>query len=216
MPIPSRPIPNPRHRQRPTRPGTAVPRKSLSATPQNNADWRAEMALLPEVGPKSVPMRLSGSMSREAKELSSSVEGKRDVGLERLIVDGKDKRGKRATTATTLGFDFVANPHVIALSESEIPNAPDDPVPRPISLLTTTKSASARPDATSSALSNTPVTPALLATRPDSDGEDEDDHSDDDWEHISALSRPEQVELRDENVCSDGEEDVIVLEGRQG
>lgn len=116
-----------------------------------------------------------------------------------------------ATTATTLGFDFVANPHVIALSESEIPNAPDDPVPRPISLLTTTKSASARPHAISSALSNSPATPALLATRPDSDGEDEDDHSDDDWEHISALSRPEQVELRDENVCSDGEEDVIVL-----
>lgn len=91
MPIPSRPIPNPRHRQRPTRPGAAVPRKSLSATPQNTADWRAEMALLPEIGPKSAPMKLSGSMGREAKELSRSVEGKRDVGLERLIMDGRDK-----------------------------------------------------------------------------------------------------------------------------
>lgn len=69
----------------------------------------------------------------------------------------------------------------------------------------------AHPDATSGALFNTPTTPALLATRSDSDGEDEDDHGDDDWEHISALSRPEQVEQRDENVCSDGEEDVIVL-----
>ncbi|OWZ36130.1 hypothetical protein C356_04820 [Cryptococcus neoformans c45] len=211
MPIPSRPIPNPRHRQRPTRPGAAVPRKSLSATPQNTADWRAEMALLPEVGPKSVPMKLSGSMGREAKELSMSVEGKRDVGLERLIMDGRDKRGKRTTTATTLGFDFVTNPQVIALSEGEIPNAPDDLVPKPISLLTTTKSTLAHPDATSDALFNTPTTPALLATRSDSDGEDEDDHGDDDWEHISALSRPEQVEQRDENVCSDGEEDVIVL-----
>lgn len=229
MPIPSRPIPNPRHRQRPTRPGAAVPRKSLSATPQNTADWHAEMALLPEVGPKSVPMKLSGSMGREAKELSRSVEGKRDVGLERLIMDGRDKRGKRsmstsnaahlecfinaviATTATTLGFDFVTNPQVIALSEGEIPNAPDDLVPKPISLLTTTKSTLAHPDATSGALFNTPTTPALLATRSDSDGEDEDDHGDDDWEHISALSRPEQVEQRDENVCSDGEEDVIVL-----
>lgn len=53
------------------------------------------MALLPEVGPKSVPMKLSGSMGREAKELSRSVEGKRDVGLERLIMDGRDRRGKR-------------------------------------------------------------------------------------------------------------------------
>lgn len=116
-----------------------------------------------------------------------------------------------ATTATTLGFDFVTNPQVIALSEGEIPNAPDDLVPKPISLLTTTKSTSTHPDPTSRALSNTPTTPALLATRSDSDGEDEDDHGDDDWEHISALSRAEQVEERDENMCSDGEEDVIVL-----
>lgn len=58
------------------------------------------MALLPEIGPKSVPMKLSGSMGREAKELSRSVEGKRDVGLERLIMDGRDKRGKRSMSTS--------------------------------------------------------------------------------------------------------------------
>lgn len=45
-------------------------------------------------------MKLSGSMGREAKELSRSVEGKRDVGLERLIMDGRDKRGKRSMSTS--------------------------------------------------------------------------------------------------------------------
>lgn len=54
------------------------------------------MVLLLEIGLKSVLMKLSGLMGREVKELSRSVEGKRDVGLERFIMDGRDKRGKRS------------------------------------------------------------------------------------------------------------------------
>ncbi|WVQ84327.1 hypothetical protein IAT38_006479 [Cryptococcus sp. DSM 104549] len=240
MPIPPRPIPTrPTQRQRAPRPGSSVPRKSLPTT-QQHLDWRAEVALLGEVGARSVPGRLGGL--RGGKGVSpvgspggspgggeahgqgqgqgqdDGVKGRREVGLEGLIADGRGKREKRTTTATTLGFDFIPNPSVLAL--------PDDPTPAPTgtpkgkgtsSLLTASKSTpSSATRAATPNLAGTPTTPALLAspssgseTEPESDsGADEFD----DWEHIPSVSVSSHGERgRDENVDSDGEEDVIVL-----
>ncbi|WWD19544.1 hypothetical protein CI109_104005 [Kwoniella shandongensis] len=221
MPIPPRPIPtsgrtahrpNQAHRSSP-RPGAAVPRKSLPLT--SSLDWRAEVALLNELGPgsagkgaRSVPV--SSKIGSKVKEKEKEVEGKREVGLEGLILDGRGKREKRATTATTLGFDFIPNPSVLALPDtSPFPNNP-----KPSSLLTTSKSitsGSNRPSpaiaaASASPLAGTPMTPGLLA-RSTSDAEDEED--DDGWEHVQLDST--EREMDDENVNSDGEEDVIVL-----
>ncbi|TYJ57072.1 hypothetical protein B9479_002173 [Cryptococcus floricola] len=254
MPIPPRPIPNHRHRAPPrpspsstNRPGSNVPRKSLpsssSAFCSGSGEWRAEMALLPELRASSAGGRFGalsptatatagpssatagGALIREGGRPSPSSsplgegqvherDGRREVPLERLINDGRGKREKRATTAATLGFDFVPNPSVIALPEME-----DEAKP---GLLTSTKStapaALAPPDRASPALSATPTTPALFSTHllhPDASSDSESEsEGEDDWEHVSMFGRAEDEEgdeERDENVDSDGEEDVIVL-----
>ena len=130
MPLPPRPI----HIRQHPRPGTSVPRKSTLAVD----DWRAELPLAPGQGPRSLPsagvqvvtksvaegMRTTqGSLIRPAMEV--------DVGM--LVHDGKGRREKRgawsvleeasgltgaATTATTLGFDFIANPSVLNIPET--------------------------------------------------------------------------------------------------
>ncbi|ODN81567.1 hypothetical protein L202_01982 [Cryptococcus amylolentus CBS 6039] len=243
MPIPPRPIPNHRHRApRPStsstnRPGSNVPRKSLpsssSAFCSGSGEWRAEMALLPELRASSAGGRFGalsptagpsatagGALIREGGKPSPSSsplgegevherDGRREVPLERLINDGRGKREKRATTAATLGFDFVPNPSVIALPEMEGEAKPG--------LLTSTKSTAPAlaPDRASPALSATPTTPALFSTHlhPDA-ASDSDSEGEDDWEHVSMFGRAEDEEgeeERDENVDSDGEEDVIVL-----
>ncbi|KAK8853129.1 hypothetical protein IAR55_003830 [Kwoniella newhampshirensis] len=240
MPIPPRPIPasgrtrpNQAHRSSP-RPGTAVPRKSLPLTSSHNLDWRAEVALLNELGPgigsgsgpRSVPTASSTKIGVAAAALNKKqavdekeVEGRREVGLEGLIMDGRGKREKRTTTATTLGFDFIPNPSILAL--------PDDPSPinsiKPSSsLLSTSKSTlntnlSGRGRTSPISLAGTPTTPALLAQSPSSDeeGDDDDDDDDDDWEHVqldaAADADGKGVKEDDENVDSDGEQDVIVL-----
>ncbi|WVN84930.1 uncharacterized protein L203_100066 [Cryptococcus depauperatus CBS 7841] len=206
MPITPRPIPS--HQRHPrrnysSRPGSGVARKSLPTFQLQQQEWRAEVALLPKAAPRSAPqgsfITLAAVESSDKKNsVSGSLEGRREVGLERLIIDGKGKREKRATMAKTFGFDFVPNPSIIPL--------PDVPLAG-MSLLSASKVVYPTPAEASLALATTPETPALLAER--FNEEDEDD-----WEHISPVdergeSRTE--EERDDNICSDGEEDVIVL-----
>ncbi|WVQ73054.1 hypothetical protein IAR50_002617 [Cryptococcus sp. DSM 104548] len=263
MPIPPRPIPNHRHRAPPrpstsNRPGSNVPRKSLPSASAfcsgSSGEWRAEMALLPELrassagaggrfgalspsaAPSGTPGGRGGALIREGGRQSPflspgegesrETDGRREVSLEKLIDDGRGKREKRATTAATLGFDFIPNPSVIALPDNEGEAGKVKP-----GLLTSTKSSALAPAPASAAsaspaLSATPTTPALFPTplHPDplsaslsaSDSESEED----DWEHVSMFGRAEEEDEegeregegeRDENVDSDGEEDVIVL-----
>ena len=70
-----------------------------------------------------------------------------------------------ATTATSLGFDFITNPSIVALPE--YPTSAIDVKPK-LSL------ASATP------LAATPNTPALIPTQPE-------EEEDDDWDHITEF-----------------------------
>ena len=201
MPIPPRPIPNASR----ARPGSSVPRKSLASL--DKLDWRSEVSILNDY-PRSLPTSGPSGVRLE-KSLPTPLVGKtvqREVELEGLIADNMGKREKRTTTATTLGFDFIPNPSILAL--------PDIPAPRittPESLLSTTKhipGAFPTKGRTSPALSTTPATPALIPHRPQQDDEDDLDE----WEHIDALAlrEPSDGEERD-RADSQSEEDVIVL-----
>ena len=96
-----------------------------------------------------------------------------------------------ATTATSLGFDFVVNPRVLVL--------PDNPT----SLLTASKDL--KRTCSPAPLANTPNTPALLPTLTT---EEEDDG----WEHIPSSPLFEaETEGEVEVGREDQGEDVIVL-----
>lgn len=141
--------------------------------------------------------------------------GGEEVGLEALIEEGKGRREKRgehtctcemvetggcsraATTATALGFDFIANPSITAL--------PDD-VPAATAIPARVHSK------TTADLEATPQTPGLLPQRVDAqEDEDEDEDEDDGWERISAycdddVRAPDAAELE-----SGLYDDLIVL-----
>ncbi|WVR07767.1 hypothetical protein IAU60_004810 [Kwoniella sp. DSM 27419] len=229
MPIPPRPIPtHPRQR-----PGAAVPRKSL---PSSSLDWRSEVALLAEIGSRSVPSRIAspssgikiidraqlGQAKAKAKDQDEATgAGSREVALDRLIEDGKGKRAKRATTATTLGFDFIANPTILALPDDTPVYTASAGMSTPSSLLSSSKALPAAIPAhlkttvtqptlgasPGSPLANTPVTPGLIAQAHSSVVPEESE--DDDWEHIPALGEEDHSDTR--SGAPEEEEDVIVL-----
>jgi hypothetical protein len=93
-----------------------------------------------------------------------------------------------ATTATSLGFDFIPNPTIMAL--------PDNP---PSS--THGKCLSTTP------LGVTPNTPALIPTH-SNDADVDGDNEDDDWEHITDFD-DQKVEQKEDKVVDDGE--IIIL-----
>ena len=139
-----------------------------------------------------------------------------------------------ATTATTLGFDFIPNPSIMTLPDTttttttlpcrnRVEPRGGSIQPRS-SLLTTSKSHLSTVKTINSkgvaspTLSNTPSTPALLPARVT--GTEDDD--DEDWEHVSPLDDADidndihsgsngVVSDDREEVDSQGEEDVIVL-----
>ncbi|WWC91612.1 uncharacterized protein L201_006558 [Kwoniella dendrophila CBS 6074] len=241
MPIPTRPIPvHPRHhhhhhnqnRSNSNKPGSgsSVPKKYL----QNSLDWRSEIALLNELGSKSVPSstshqhiqtKLSGLGVKliQKKDIKLSdqvneqdVKGKRDVNLEDLIEDCKGKREKRATTATTLGFDFIPNPTILTLPDTIEDDSSSLSLNRKSSLLSTSKS-TPTPNNTAnlnhlknqveSPLQNTPVTPGLIAQADSPISADEEEEEDeDDWEYVPSVSKK-----KDNNIEGDEEDDMIIL-----
>ncbi|WWC64697.1 uncharacterized protein I303_107308 [Kwoniella dejecticola CBS 10117] len=243
MPIPPRPIPvhHPRHHRHP-KAGSSVPgnrpRKSgvsASSALSSSLDWRSEINLLNELGPRSAPTTSTGGVRGsnlvnmvQTKPAPSSgckeVEGKREVGIGELIQDGKGKREKRATTATTLGFDFIPNPTVLALDDFD----PDSTCcePKAVSLLSPLSTSKGRgtPIANNTSLGgistpNTPTLEAQTSSSLSSEPEDEDeDELEEDWEYIQIPSLNGKANANanardnvDDNVDSEGEEDVIVL-----
>jgi hypothetical protein len=88
-----------------------------------------------------------------------------------------------ATTATSLGFDFIPNPSIMALPE----------YPTPAISFKNKLSTS-----TPSPLANTPNTPALIPTQPE-------EEEDDDWDHITEFQERKGTEVEED----DG--DIIVL-----
>ena len=110
-----------------------------------------------------------------------------------------------ATTATTLGFDFVANPAIVALPDTPASYSSSKSTP---SLLTQARAiAPANPPAkgrVSPALSTTPTTPALIPHTQTTDNDDLDD-----WEHIDAL--PEAEEEDGKRSGGEVDDDLIVL-----
>ncbi|WWD03558.1 hypothetical protein V865_001612 [Kwoniella europaea PYCC6329] len=223
MPIPPRPIPvhHPRHphhaRQTKPKPGSSVPRKS--GITSSSLEWRAEIALLNELGPKSVPLplHLSGNGNSKGVKMihkkdnenekdtnDGEMGGRREVGLRELIDDGRGKREKRATTATTLGFDFIPNPTILTLPDTDSSPSPNGK--KSSSLLTISKSSPIGPS--SSPLENTPLTPGLLpqpSSSPEPGPELEDEDQEDDWEYIPSLSSQRNV------VDNDDDHDIIIL-----
>ncbi|WVW86080.1 hypothetical protein I302_108119 [Kwoniella bestiolae CBS 10118] len=213
MPIPPRPIPvhHPRHshHRQGMKPGSSVPRKSGITSCSSSLEWRAEIALLNELGPKSVPLHLTGtakgvkmvdtkSKSKD-REMEERGEGKMEVGLRELIDDGRGKREKRATTATTLGFDFIPNPTILTLPD-DAPAIQDKK-----SLLTISKSIPTHVQDASTPLENTPITPGLLPRPSSSLDPEAEEEDDEDWEHVPSLTR-EEGERVDED-----EHDIIIL-----
>ena len=90
-----------------------------------------------------------------------------------------------ATTATSLGFDFIPNPSIMALPEY------------PTSAINV-KTKLSPPNTTS--LAATPNTPALIPTQPE-------EEEDDDWDHITEFQENKGAAVqRDED---DG--DIIIL-----
>jgi hypothetical protein len=94
-----------------------------------------------------------------------------------------------ATTATSLGFDFIPNPSIMVLPDT----MPAAAIAMKHKLATSSN--------TPSPLSATPNTPALIPTQQDRDVDEEED---DDWDHITELN---------ESKCEpDGDDgDIIVL-----
>ncbi|ORY26700.1 hypothetical protein BCR39DRAFT_252116 [Naematelia encephala] len=184
MPIPPRPIPSrPNAAPRSSRPGTSVPRKSALST---CSDWRAEIALLPHA-PKSLPsshgVKLTSTL---AKSLPKDESGppRREVDLQGLVLDGKGKREKRATTATSLGFDFISTPQILTLPDTapsfNINTNTNTNANANANTITSTPKASPT-ISPSISLSATPTTPGLLPViQAEADEED-------DWERIEEL-----------------------------
>lgn len=113
-----------------------------------------------------------------------------NVGREGTIADS----GLIATTATSLGFDFIPNPSILVL-----PDHPDQP-PHP-----TTK-----PGISPTSLGVLPGTPALIPTRVEE--QDAEDDEDDDWEHISEAGQKSDRGEKCQTEEEDGEEgDMIFL-----
>lgn len=93
-----------------------------------------------------------------------------------------------ATMATTLGFDFIANPTITAISDTPCSASTASSLPacdKPLKTISTTT------------LSIAPRTPGLEPAA-------EQDDDDDEWEHISSCSEGERRR-------NEGEEDMIVL-----
>ncbi|WVF73109.1 hypothetical protein IAT40_007928 [Kwoniella sp. CBS 6097] len=245
MPIPPRPIPtHPRHRhhqqQRPRPSPSASPALSSSPSPasasvvprklgaigtSSSLDWRAEITLLNELDrARSVPREGSGSGINED-------ERKIEVGLEGLIEESRGKREKRATTATTLGFDFIPNPSIVALpdEDTDINVGAGANCQKgkslPKSLLSATKT---MPNSTSRfkpvALANsssppvlplfgpsgTPATPGLIPQQAQSPSEEDEE---DDWELLHIPSISQSGHRRVQNVDIDREEDSYGEDG---
>lgn len=104
-----------------------------------------------------------------------------------------------ATTATSLGFDFIPNPSIVALPDH-------DPIPK--SSLSMNNNSSFR-SSHAHAHAQSPSTPALVPTTVnEQEVEDEDVDEDDDWEHISRAGEQERDQRRDD----EGDEgDMIFL-----
>ena len=93
-----------------------------------------------------------------------------------------------ATTATSLGFDFIPNPSIMVLP---------DTIPTAITMKHKLSTSSNTP----SPLSATPNTPALIPTQQEKDVDEEED---DDWDHLT--------ELDESKLAHDGDDgDIIVL-----
>lgn len=114
------------------------------------------------------------------------VEGrKNEVGIGELVMDGLGRREKRATTATSLGFDFIPNPSVMALPEY------------PTSVINVKPKLS---PSNATPLAATPNTPALIPTQPE-------EEEDDDWDHITEFQEHKRAAFKGDE--DDG--DIIIL-----
>ncbi|OCF38232.1 hypothetical protein I316_00458 [Kwoniella heveanensis BCC8398] len=215
----------------------ALTRKSMTLANPSSLDWRAEITLLNELDrARSVPVGATrnvqminknqllavndfkkrdviGGADVTSKEGIDAGKGKMEVGLEGLIEDSqaRGKREKRATTATTLGFDFIPNPSIVALPETDAETSASGHRAKAKSLLSTTKSttsAAAAPVPMPIAvggtrtlspplLSGTPGTPGLVPLQSHSqppseeEEEEEDDEEEEEWEllHIPSASQ---------------------------
>lgn len=170
--------------------------KSKSHFSFNTYDWRSDIYI--DNYARSVPSNPSNRVTlidrdsfRPGSLEDVKKEGMREVELEGLINDGKAKREKRgestyrylcggmradgvATTATSLGFDFVPNPCITALPDTEVDNKT-----KPRNIAGT--SSAAKEGALG--LVATPQTPGLV--RESAELEEEED---DEWERVSAFS----------------------------
>jgi hypothetical protein len=150
--------------------------------------------------PSSVPVKgLSGVRMVKEKPQERVVEGrKNEVGIGELVMDGLGRREKRgesscwyvvkelmvATTATSLGFDFIPNPSIMALPE--YPSSAINVKPK-------LNPSNATP------LAATPNTPALIPTQPEEE--------DDDWDHITEFQENKRPTVKGDE--DDG--DIIIL-----
>lgn len=106
-----------------------------------------------------------------------------------------------ATTATSLGFDFIQNPTIMALPDH--PSSTSNSITAVKGLVGTT---AATP------LGVTPNTPALIPTLPkdsdiDPDADVDEDEDEDDWEYITEFE-DQSLKIKGEKV-DDG--DIIIL-----
>jgi bromodomain-containing protein 8 len=96
-----------------------------------------------------------------------------------------------ATTATSLGFDFIPNPTIVALPDQASTSTSHSaaiPFKNRCKLATSSSSPS-----TSSPLANTPSTPALVPTQ-----DQEVDDEDDDWEHVTDFAESKRESEHDD------------------
>ena len=128
------------------------------------------------------------------------VEGrKNEIGIGELVLDGLGRREKRgespffdmydeglrvATTATSLGFDFITNPSIMALPEY------------PTSAINVNNKLC---PSNATPLAATPNTPALIPTQPEEE--------DDDWDHITEFQENKRAAVEGDE--DDG--DIIIL-----
>ncbi|WVR00285.1 hypothetical protein IAU59_007428 [Kwoniella sp. CBS 9459] len=204
---------------------SALSRKKMTSGP-SSLDWRAEITLLNELDrARSVPVNATRNVQMISHNQLLTVDNARlrqpkvggdgsggsermEVGLQGLIEEGRGKREKRATTATTLGFDFIANPSIVALPDtadhvdvctghSSTKTTPKSSATIGKSLLSTTKStlppvttaraanATGQPSPTLSAslpisVSGTPGTPGLVPRQSSSSPSEEEEEEDGD------------------------------------
>ncbi|WWC71913.1 uncharacterized protein I206_105872 [Kwoniella pini CBS 10737] len=231
MPIPTRPISvnhHPRHnKQKQLKPGYSVPRKSTKSL-SNSLDWKNEIEnfnsnsnsnSLPELKGRNRLINIINNNNDNVIQFeefenknNEIIKSKREVCLNELIKDGKGKREKRVTTATSLGFDFIPNNIILTL-----PNSCDQSISNLTSLLNKSKVKSI-----SQLKDNDDLTTCLKETQfsilSNSEPEDEDEIDFDlnDWEFIPSLNNNKNNNNNnfieeDDNLNSEGEEDVIIL-----